>query len=128
MIRGIDHVSIDVSELGRSVDFYCDKLGFRVSRTLGTSELNIAFLELGSSSIELLARRDSNASLEASPRKGNLGLAHIAFRVSNIDEVFSELRDKGVEFSSPPYDAEGGPRIVFFKDPDGVVLELIQWR
>jgi len=128
MIHEIDHVSIDVSELGKSVDFYCNKLGFRVSRTIDTPELGITFIQLGSSSIELIARRDRHAATRTMRRTGDIGLAHVALRVSDIDEVFSQLRERGIEFSSPPYDAEGGPRIAFFRDPDGVVLELIQWR
>ena len=128
MIHTIDHVSINVSDLGRSIDFYCNELGFKVSRTLDTPELNIVFVQLGASSLELIARKDRPAATKTAPRTDGTGLAHVAVRVSNIDEVFSQLKEKGVEFSSPPYDASGGPRIAFFRDPDGVMLELIQWK
>ena len=128
MIHTIDHVSINVSDLGRSIDFYCNRLGFRVSRTIDTPELNIVFVQLGASSMELIARKDKPAATRTVPRTDGVGLAHVALRVNNIDEVFSQLREKGVEFSSPPHDASGGPRIAFFSDPDGVILELIQWQ
>jgi lactoylglutathione lyase len=128
MIHTIDHVSINVIDLGRSIDFYCNKLGFKVSRTLDTPELNIVFVQLGDSSLELIARKDRSAAIGTAPRTDGTGLAHVALRVSDIDGVFSQLKEKGVEFSSPPYDASGGPRIAFFRDPDGVTLELIQWQ
>lgn len=128
MIHTIDHVSINVSDLGRSIDFYCNRLGFRVSRTIDTPELNIVFVQLGASSMELIARKDKPAATRTAPRTDGVGLAHVALRVNSIDEVFSQLREKGVEFSSPPHDAIGGPRIAFFSDPDGVILELIQWQ
>jgi methylmalonyl-CoA epimerase len=128
MIHTVDHVSINVSDLGRSIDFYCNRLGFRVSRTIDTPELNIVFVQLGASSMELIARKDKPAATRTAPRTDGVGLAHVALRVNNIDEVFSQLREKSVEFSSPPHDASGGPRIAFFSDPDGVILELIQWQ
>lgn len=128
MIHTIDHVSINVSDLGRSIDFYCNGLGFRVSRTIDMPELNIVFVQLGASSMELIARKDRPAATKTAPRTDGVGLAHVALRVNDIDEVFSQLREKGVEFSSPPHDASGGPRIAFFSDPDGVILELIQWQ
>jgi lactoylglutathione lyase len=128
MIHTIDHASINVSDLSRSIDFYCNKLGFRVSRTIDTPELNIVFVQLGASSLELIARKDRPVATRTAPRTDGVGLAHVALRVSDIDEVFSQLKEKGVEFSSPPHNATGEPRIAFFSDPDGVTLELIQWQ
>jgi len=128
MIQTIDHVSINVDDLGRSIDFYCNKLGFKVSRTIDTPGLDIVFVQLGASSLELIARKGGSAVTRAVTSTGGTGLSHVALRVSDVDEAFSQLREKGIEFSSPPQDASGGPRIAFFSDPDGVTLELIQWQ
>jgi len=128
MIQTIDHVSINVGDLSRSIDFYCNKLGFKVSRTMDTPDLDIVFVQLATSSLELIARKGGSAAPKTAPSPAGTGLAHVALRVSDIDEVFSQLKKKGIEFSSPPYDANGGPRIAFFSDLGRRLLELIQWQ
>lgn len=54
------------------------------------------------------------------------GLRHIAFKVNNVDEITVRLKQANVEFTLDPLDAVGGVRIAFFKDPDGVLLEIVQ--
>ena len=45
-----------------------------------------------------------------------------------MDEVVRKFIEAGVRFTLEPFDATGGVRIAFFKDPDGILIELVRGR
>ena len=53
------------------------------------------------------------------------GLRHLAFVTDNFDADYERIKAAGVNVLSGP-DAHGGNRMVFFEDPDGNVMHLIQ--
>jgi catechol 2,3-dioxygenase-like lactoylglutathione lyase family enzyme len=66
------------------------------------------------------------------PAPNHLGIFRMAFLVEDARACYAELRERGVE-CPPPVWLEMGPEIpvdglwaVFFPDPDGTLLELIQ--
>jgi len=79
--------------------------------------------------LELLEYRNTE-QISIDHRKGNPGIAHVAFQVENLDEFYDFLVGKGVESVSKPVTPEIGPnkggRIVYMIDPDGYRIELIQ--
>ncbi len=54
------------------------------------------------------------------------GLAHIALEVDDVDAVYQDLVSKGVQFHVHPMDAGHGIRLAFFRDPDGLEIELFK--
>jgi catechol 2,3-dioxygenase-like lactoylglutathione lyase family enzyme len=58
------------------------------------------------------------------------GITEVAFWVKDIEKTYDELRGQGVEFYSPPQLFElaeyGKVKAVYFWDPDGTTLELLQ--
>ncbi len=124
MIPYVDHVAITVKDLARSVEFYT-KLGFTALRKMETPSLNIVFVGSGLTQLELFELRKEVAK-EVSPLKENeIGIKHIAFHVDEIEEVVEELKKKGVEFTTEIMKT-GRRTSIFFKDPDGTILQLIQ--
>ena len=65
---------------------------------------------------------------ESMPSK--IGAAHVCFNVENIEELYEDLTNKGIEFVTPPImtDTENGGRrgICYCQDPEGNWLEFIQ--
>ena len=53
------------------------------------------------------------------------GLRHLALTVSDFNAVCERLKAKGVRFLSEP-EVKGGNSVVFFTDPDGNILHLLQ--
>ena len=49
----------------------------------------------------------------------------VSLRVGNIDELYESLKEKGVQFTSPPERQEWGGSLAHFRDPDGNVLTLL---
>lgn len=50
----------------------------------------------------------------------------VGFEVSDIDAAARKIRDNGVKFTRGPINTPNGTKIAFFKDPQGVQIELIQ--
>ena len=53
-----------------------------------------------------------------------LGLRHLAFQVENVVETAAWLNSRGIETEPIRTDTINGGRMTFFKDPDGLPLEL----
>jgi len=121
MIQAIHHVAVRVSDLERSIAFYADLLGFAVhTRTTLASGARIAFLALpgGGCELELIAgMRDHHA--------GDGLVHHVAFLVTDADDVFERLRDAGVPLLDPaPETLASGRRLFSFRGPDGEWLQV----
>ena len=152
MIRGIDHLNIVVSDLERSVRFYCDVLGFRkthdvvmegawIETIIGLRGVKglVAFVEppAGGPRIELLQYvTPAGIALPENSRANTRGLRHVAFRVDGIAAMTERLRAAGVTLFSEPVRvpagvvkfAAGDKTLVYFLDPDGVILELAEYQ
>jgi catechol 2,3-dioxygenase-like lactoylglutathione lyase family enzyme len=51
---------------------------------------------------------------------------HITFTVDDIGATVTELKEKGIEFGLKTTELEGGMKLASFKDPNGVLIELVE--
>lgn len=112
-ITGLDHVALRVSDVPRSVDFYRQHLGGQVR----SQSSNSAFLDMGRNWIALFGQGAVSTGFPPTPT----GVDHVSFRSAarSFEERFQALKARGLEPSSPP-----GSGRVYFRDPDGVILQL----
>jgi catechol 2,3-dioxygenase-like lactoylglutathione lyase family enzyme len=146
---GVWHFSFTVSDLDRSIAFYRDLLGFTLvhvqeqdneytRRLVGypNARLRVAQLAVdgqpravSTHDLELVhylepvgARGDVNIC--------NPGAAHLAITVDDIHAFHQRLESAGVTFVSPPNEIMAGVNkggyACYFRDPDDIVLELLQ--
>jgi len=122
----LDHVLIVVRDLERSVDFY-GLLGFRHVETIQRPDDRVAVMRLGDAKIELMHQREGLETSRPPRRVTDIGFRHLGFRVSDVAEAYERLRGR-VRFDSPPTPIAGRPGrlTVFFHDPDGTELHLVQ--
>jgi catechol 2,3-dioxygenase-like lactoylglutathione lyase family enzyme len=132
MIKTIDHIGIMTNDLQQSVEFYTDVLGFSISRKIEMDNVGFSaiFVEKNGSNIELMRYRD-----EIPKRSKGIEIKlvssipindHITFSVDDIGATVTELKEKGVEFGLEPLQLEGGMKLASFKDPNGVLIELVE--
>jgi glyoxylase I family protein len=111
--------------MNRSIEFYTQKLGFKIIRTSETPTMKIVFVGTGQVQLELFALTQGVAKPVPELQQDEIGIKHIAFNVTDIDALIAELREKGISFTSEIRQA-GTRRHIFFKDPDGTTLQLLQ--
>jgi len=144
-MKGLHHVGITVKDLDASIRFYHDVLGLQFSNEpspwfdapeLGPAvgvpgaALRQVSMVLGDTTLELLEYK-SPPSETAEPLKSNsVGASHVAFRVEDIEATKAELEAKGISFYSDVNVVDEGVlagwRWVYFEDPDGYPLELVE--
>jgi catechol 2,3-dioxygenase-like lactoylglutathione lyase family enzyme len=152
MIRAIDHINIVVPDLEAAVRFYCDVLGFTkvkeallegewIDRIVGlrgvTARAAFIVAPAGEPRIELLCYDTPRGDpLPDASRPNTPGLRHLALRVDDMAAMIARLRAAGVTLFSEPvrvpagvvrHDA-GEKVLVYFLDPNGVILELAEYR
>ena len=117
------HIAIISSDYSRAKEFYIDKLGFTLEKEFYRPANNdyLRMLRLGETVIELFIRPDAPARVN-NPEA--MGLRHLAFRVEDIEPAVKWLNDMGIETEPVREDPYNGGRFTFFKDPDGLPLEL----
>jgi glyoxylase I family protein len=117
------HIAIIASDWEKAREFYIEKLGFEMYQEVYRPEVDdyLRMLRQGDTVLELFIKPDAPARVD-NPEA--LGLRHLAFRVENIDEAVDWLHSRGVETEPIRNDTINGGRFTFFRDPDGLPLEL----
>lgn len=142
--RYIEHAGIIVSDMEKSIDFYCNVLGFELSARVDNcsgetveqgvgipgAQIQLAHLKLGDSPtlIELLCyTKPESKPIPADARSNDIGVGHVAFNVEDPDAYYERLVKHGVKFISPGVmNSSTGEKFCYFYDPDGAVLEFIK--
>lgn len=115
------HTMVRVSDLDKSLDFYCNKLGL--------VELRRYDSEAGRFTLVFLAAPgDEEAQVELThnwdPEEYGEGrnFGHLAYRVDDIYATCQKLMDAGVTINRPPRDGH----MAFVRSPDNISIELLQ--
>ena len=138
-----NHVGLAVSNLERSIAFYRDLLGFHVTYERGevTAEymprlvgipgarLKIAGLDLPGLHLDLIEYIQPKG-LGGAGSTCDVGNVHVGFTVDDLWAAYRSLSAAGVRFKSEPVSPTTGPNkggwAIYFVDPDGTTLEMIQ--
>ena len=124
-VLGIDHAAINVSDLGRAMEFYTKVLGLKVTRR-EPSKLGVEyFLDCGASLMGLIQGKPEEG--EHFLNDSGLGGNHISFRIrkADFDRAVDELKKHNVQILFSKKREKSWS--VYFLDPDGNKLELTTW-
>lgn len=148
MIKEVIHIGLTVSNIEKSIEFYRDILGLNYKGQMlmegketdllfgiKNCKAKVAYLNgsdnIFSPPIELIEfispaiKKEKRTLFETS-------ISEICFKVDNIEKTYKNLKLKGVEFLSEPqfFDSTkynlGKSKAVYFKDIDGIILELLE--
>jgi catechol 2,3-dioxygenase-like lactoylglutathione lyase family enzyme len=149
MVKGLWHFSFTVSDLDRSIEFYCGLLGMQLRLRQDQSneytrklvaypdadvlvaQLCLDGTTIGPSGHVLELVQFVKPKLPPNPPgTGYPNSSHMAFVVDDIHAEYHRLRQAGVSFRSDPVSIVSGVNrggaSVYFLDPDGITLELLQ--
>jgi catechol 2,3-dioxygenase-like lactoylglutathione lyase family enzyme len=126
----IQHVGLLVSDLERSRRFYAEALGLEEVPRPSSFVFAGTWFRFGGTEIHLLTESDTTGTagvLDPGP-SARAGLAsHLALEVDDLAAACGRLAEHGVDLVGGPMPRGDGVTQVFFRDPDGYVLELFQW-
>jgi catechol 2,3-dioxygenase-like lactoylglutathione lyase family enzyme len=142
VLEGVHHVGITVRDLERSRAWYTRMFdlepgpvnhgsGDDLARSVQVpnAELTFSMIAIGSTRIEFLEYQEPVGD-DFDRRNCDVGAAHVCFQISDVDAAYRELSEKGAVFSGPPVEITEGPlagsRWAYFRDPDGIQLEIWQ--
>jgi catechol 2,3-dioxygenase-like lactoylglutathione lyase family enzyme len=128
-VDAVDRVVIPVSDLAQATKFYASALSFAADE--GGAAPGV-IMRLGAEAIELVAAH--GRALPADSRSNDHWFQHLAIVVSDVDRAYAQvLRYGATPISAGPQTLPawnphaGGIRAVYFRDPEGHPLELIQF-
>ncbi len=142
---GVHHIAICVRDLDKSLAFYRDLLGMRVTfdglqdtTVGGLSQVykhsrktrRIARLRYGEGdttpSLVLTCHPDENSDGEAI-KLDQVGISHFSFTVKDVKVLAEELIAKGVQLAAlleAFSDSQGNLNSIFVYDPDGILVQF----
>ena len=126
MLNKFHHVAVICSNYETSKDFYINKLGFNVISEIYRESRESWKLDLAlpnGDRIELFSF-PKPPSRPTQPEA--CGLRHLSFEVDDVAAIKSQLEAKGISVEDIRIDADTGKRFAFFKDPDGLPLEVYE--
>lgn len=120
----IKFITIKVKNLEESIKFYKEILELKEVRRINPMEgTKIAFLEDNNSgTIELIENEEISKVYDVS----NESMVSIGFEVKNINEKIGELKNKEINIIRGPIEVQGGSKLAFIKDPNGIEIEFIE--
>lgn len=119
----IHHIAIICSDYEKAYHFYVELLGFQVVRENYRPSRDDYKIDLlcGEQELELFIIKNA-------PARPNYpeacGLRHLAFRVDSVEDMVQKLKEKGIETEPIRIDEYTNKKMTFFKDPDGLPLEI----
>ena len=118
------HTMIRVKDIEKSLKFYTELLGLKVSRTMDLDDCRLHYLTDGISNVEIELTENFETPEEGYSQGEQFG--HFAFAVASMEEFSAKLKDFGFEYLHEPFEIKPGLKIAFFLDPDGREIEVIE--
>jgi catechol 2,3-dioxygenase-like lactoylglutathione lyase family enzyme len=142
LVQGVNHVAVSVTDIRTSVEFYQRHFGLELLATQPAIESipgmaqvagyaaetlhgSWALLAAGPINLELVSYRSPEGLSGSRRPPADRGLAHLAFRVSDVDEIYRRLVDAGVPTRSIPTEL-GRDRAFYAHGPDGELIEILE--
>ena len=135
----LSHPTVDIaitcSNFEESLDFYHNKLGFEIVMDLEIPSVLAQDVGLAPTGFRQVRLKAGNTliklmDIEDPPPtptdEFSAGVRWLTFFVADIQKTVENLKQNGVEFLSEPISAPDAAGVVCAKDPDGILIELVQ--
>lgn len=122
------HTMVRVSDLEKSLDFYCNKLGLVEVRRKESEKGRFTLVFLAAPQDVDKVKESTSPLVELTYNwdpedyQGGRNFGHLAYRVDDIYETCERLKTGGVTINRPPRDG----RMAFVRSPDNISIELLQ--
>lgn len=141
MTTAIRHVGLVVADLEKSLKFWCDTMGFVVSRQMeesgphidammGLNDVRVTTAKLAAPDgnlLELLYFHSHPDKQHWEGKPYSTGFTHIALTVQDLEETLRRLKLVGASVpAEPQLSPDGQVKVIYASGPEGVLLELVE--
>jgi catechol 2,3-dioxygenase-like lactoylglutathione lyase family enzyme len=119
LLLGLRHVALNVRNVRESVDFYCSVLGMRIEWEPDPDNVYL------SSGADNLAIHKLPEGQSPGPVQNVHHIGFVVARPEDVDAMAARVQRYGVELIQPVKTHRDGARSFYFKDPDGVLIQLL---
>jgi glyoxylase I family protein len=127
-LLGFEHVGMTCRNVEQTMAFYCGLLGLKLALRKTSPGGEVIFLDTGAGMLEIACPvADISRARDTPPHEA--GMRHITFAFDNVDAMVAKLDAAGVpaiEGPRPAFFNELLRRVAFVRDPDGVLVELVE--
>lgn len=122
------HTMVRITDIDKSLDFYCNKLGMKEVRRVDNEAGRYTLIFLAGSDDEARGKAERAPLIELTYNwdpenySGGRNFGHLAYEVDDIYALCDRLMKAGVVINRPPRDG----RMAFIRSPDNISLELLQ--
>lgn len=140
-MKAIRHTGVVVNNLEEVLHFYRDLLGLKVVKKMdesggyidkisGLKNVKVTTVKMAAGDgnlIELLYYHSHPRGVASKKDICEIGISHVAFTVENVDTEYKRLLKAGIQFnSSPQVSPDGYAKVIFCRDPEGNLIELVE--
>ena len=124
-LAGIGHVALKVADIGRSLEFYRDRLGFAEMMHLNNDDGSLWLDYLRITDTQFLELFPDGQG-DRAPDRDATAVNHFCLECDDLDITAARLRGAGVELTVEPKMGLDGNRQCWIEDPDGNRIEFMQ--
>lgn len=130
-LEAVDHLAIAVENLEEAVAFYRDQLGFQETERRTTQGVKTGMESVvmigGPLQVVLLQGTSPESQVSRYVAEYGPGVQHVAFRVTQIEEVVADLKERGLAFDTGIIQGTGLKQAFTSRDPiSGMMFEIIE--
>ena len=126
----INHIAIVVENIEDSLGFWQDALGLKMGKIqdVPQEEVQVAFLDVGESHIELVQPTTEDSGIAKFLAKKGQGMHHICLEVEDIHLALVQMKSKGIDLINETARERDGRKYAFIhpKSTGGVLVELYE--
>ena len=127
---GVNHPALIARNIDETIKFYTEVLGMDLvlrQPNLDEPRMTHLFFSAGNGAFLAFFTPNEGSGLEFNQTiEGVASMLHVALNLEvTIDEAMETLREHGIGFAGPI--DRGYERSLYFKDPNGIVIELLTW-
>ena len=127
----IHHATISVRNADSLAYWYVNTLGFKELKTFTNDKRHLVQVAIPGFRVDLLQMKNSvRPAFQSEPAPKHMltqGIRQLVFEPENFDQTYDNLSSKGVVFfGQKPESKIGSNQTIYFKDPEGNILELIK--
>ena len=116
--------ALNVEDVPASTEFLVEHFGFRTEMTAD----GFASLHRDDAGMNVIFLRTGLPTLPADQRDERAAGTILAFTVDDLEGELARLQDEGVAITMPLTSDEWGERAFQVRDPNGVVVQLVDWN